>query len=108
MSNLWPIATPENTNNGGWSTSETPALPAVVKTTPTPTAKKPASMRLRLETVRDCRRELKRLFIAARNEEITTQTATRLAYILDLSSRMIERSELEQRIEALEAQGGGK
>lgn len=108
MSNPWPVAAPKNANNGGWIEPETPALPAVVKATPTPKAKKPASMRLRLENVRDCRRELKRLFIAARNEEITTQTATRLAYILDLSSRMIERSELEQRIEALEAQGGGK
>lgn len=63
-------------------------------------------MRMRLETVADVRRELKRCYISARNEEISTQTATRLAYLLDLMSRMIERSDLEARIERLEAAKG--
>ncbi len=99
----WPIHNQSSdTKNGDASWAKLPATGAIEASPPTP--RKAASPRLRLETVRDCRRELKKLFIAARNGEITTQTATRLAYLLDLTSRMIERSELEKRIEALEAQ----
>ncbi|MGE0774560.1 MAG: hypothetical protein AB7G25_05090 [Sphingomonadaceae bacterium] len=97
----WPSMPPGNTTNGGWGAPSQPGnAPSVDNPTPAP---QKASMRMRLETVGDVRRELKRTYIAARNEEISTQTATRLAYLLDLMSRMIERSDLEERIEALES-----
>ena len=71
---------------------------------PTPTPKQSRTPRLRLERITDCKRELAQLYRAARRGEISTQTATRLAYLLDLMSRMVERSELERRVEQLEAE----
>jgi hypothetical protein len=58
--------------------------------------------RLRLGTVRECRRELAKLYIEARRGEIETGTATRLAYMLTSLANMIRDSELEKRIEVLE------
>jgi hypothetical protein len=87
-------------------------LPAVVQpdedagisSAPLPSAKL-ASPRLKLETVKDVRRELARIYREARRGELKPGTATKLAFLLDLTSRMIERSELEARIKALEGQG---
>jgi hypothetical protein len=77
---------------------------AGVSSAPLPPAKL-ASPRLKLETVKDVRRELARIYREARRGELKPETATKLAFLLDLTSRMIERSELEARIEALEGQG---
>lgn len=101
----------------GWPSFETPqqaeiapsagtalagdAAPVVA---PHPPAKLP-SPRLKLETVRDVRRELARIYREARRGELKPETATKLAFLLDLTARMIERNELEARIEALEARG---
>jgi hypothetical protein len=63
---------------------------------------KPPSPRLRLDRISDCKRELARLYRSARREEISTQTATRLAYLLNMMAQMIETSELEKRVEAIE------
>lgn len=62
--------------------------------------------RTKLGTVREIRTELARLYREARAGRIDAATATRLAYLLDLMSRLIERSELEERIEALESKRG--
>lgn len=62
----------------------------------------PVRNRTKLGTVREIRSELARVYRKAKSGEIDTTTATRLAYMLDLMSRMIERGELECRIEALE------
>ena len=80
---------------------------AGVSSAPLPPAKL-ASPRLKLETVQNVRRELARIYREARRGELKVETATRLAYLLDLMSRLIERSELEARIEALERQGRGR
>lgn len=60
--------------------------------------------RLRLGTVRECRRELAKLYIEARRGKIETSDATRLAYLLTSLANMIRDSEMEERIEALEAE----
>jgi hypothetical protein len=72
---------------------------------PTP---KLASTRLRLETVSDVKRELKRVYLEARRGELKLEHAGKLAYLLDLTSRLIERSDLERRLEALEAAKGAR
>lgn len=69
---------------------------------PTPRRQK----RTKLGNVREIRAELARVYRKAKAGEIDSGTATRLAYLLDLMSRMIERSELEERVEALEAKAG--
>ena len=61
--------------------------------------------RLRLGKVRDCRRELGRLYVEARSGTIETSTATRLAYMLTSLANMIRDTELEKRIGMLEAEG---
>jgi hypothetical protein len=60
--------------------------------------------RLRLGTVRECRRELAKLYIEARRGEIEPSDATRLAYLLTSLANMIRDSEMEERIEALEVE----
>jgi hypothetical protein len=97
----WPSMQSDNTAIGGRGASTRPQNAPEVNDPP-PSLQK-ASMRMRLETVADVRRELKRCYVDARNGDITSQDATRLGYLLDLLSRMIERSNLESRIEALEA-----
>jgi hypothetical protein len=64
----------------------------------------PLRKRTKLADVRQIRAELSRVYRQAKAGEIDTTTATRLAYMLDLMSRMIERGELENRIELLEAE----
>ncbi len=67
---------------------------------------KVASPRLKLGSVADVKRELARLYREARRGEITTQTATRLAYLLNMMAQLIESAELEKRVEAIEATQG--
>jgi hypothetical protein len=63
--------------------------------------------RLRLGTVRECRRELARLYIEARTGVLEASTATRLAYMLTSLSNMIRDTELEKRIAMLEMEDSG-
>jgi hypothetical protein len=67
-----------------------------------PTPGKLASPRLKLGSIADIKRELARLYREARREEISTQTATRLAYLLNMMAQLIESAELEKRVMALE------
>ena len=64
----------------------------------------PPSPRLRitLATAEDCRRELARLYREARGKRLDVADASRLANILQIMSRLIENSDLEARILALE------
>lgn len=71
-------------------------------------APRPASPRLRLEKIADVKRELSRLYREARRGEITTQTATRLAYLLNMMAQLIETAELEKRVALLEQPHGGR
>lgn len=95
----WP-SYPQGTENGQAAWGHPLANPAPV-VEPSPLARKP-SPRLKLETAAHVRRELARIYREARREEIAPQTATRLAYLLEVLSRQIERTDLEKRIEALE------
>jgi hypothetical protein len=58
--------------------------------------------RLRLNSVRECRRELAKVYAEARNGEIETANATRLAYLLISLANMIRDGDMEDRIAALE------
>ena len=95
----WP-SYPQIAENGqtGWPCP--PANP-VPDAHPSPLLR-PASKRLKLETASHVRRELAKIYRETRRGELPTQTATRLAYLLEVLSRQIERSDLEKRIEALE------
>jgi hypothetical protein len=62
----------------------------------------PTRRGIRLNTLKDVRRELARLYRDARSGTIATQDATRLAYLLDRLAHVIEGGLLEQRIEVLE------
>lgn len=68
------------------------------------TVRPPPRPRLRLTTVREVRRELAKLYTEARTGKIETSDATRLAYLLTSLANMIRDSEMEERIEALEAE----
>lgn len=60
-------------------------------------------IRARLDTVSDARREVAKLYRMAREGEIEISDASKLANILALLARMVEGSDLEARLEALEA-----
>jgi len=62
----------------------------------------PRTALTRLEHVRD---ELARVYRQARTGKIETQDATRLTYILVNLSKIIESSDLEERIRTLEEKG---
>lgn len=68
----------------------------------------PKRRRLKLVGIEDVRRELARLYRAAKAGEVDTQDASRLANILAILSRLIEGSDIEQRLAALEESGGGR
>lgn len=73
-------------------------------------ARPPARKRLRLPLgkIDDVARELARLYRAARAGEMETSDASRLANILQILSRVLEGSDLEKRIEAIEKQQGAQ
>ena len=59
-------------------------------------------VRLRLATVRDCRRELARVYIEARSGELDPAIATRLCYLLTSLVGIVRDHELAARIDRLE------
>lgn len=69
-----------------------------------PVAEAPPSrvVRAKLDTIGDVKTQLGRIFREARGGRIATQDATRLASILAMLGRMIEGSDLENRLAALE------
>lgn len=58
--------------------------------------------RIRLTSVRECRRELARVYAEARAGKLDTASATRFAYLLQTLVGMIRDSDLEDRIRAPE------
>lgn len=58
--------------------------------------------RVRLDSVTDARKEAARIYRAAINGDVKIEDASRLANILALIGRMIEGSDLEARLAALE------
>ena len=63
-----------------------------------PTPKK----QIRLSSIKDCRRELSKVYSEARCGSVNPQDATRLTYILVAISNMIKDHELEARVQKLE------
>lgn len=64
----------------------------------------PTPAKIRLNTVRECRRELAKVYADAKAGIIPTQDATRLTYMLNALATMIRDGELEDRVRALESQ----
>ncbi|MBL8497330.1 hypothetical protein ABF87_04330 [Nitrosomonas sp. JL21] len=62
----------------------------------------PTSRQIKLVTVMDCKREMARVYRDSRQGRIDIQDGTRLVYMLAQVGKLIEVSELEKRIEALE------
>lgn len=63
--------------------------------------------RCQLDTVQDVRREMARVYREARSEILDAQTATKLTWMLGEMRKTIEISDIEQRIEKLEALKNG-
>jgi hypothetical protein len=80
---------PQNPADGGFSVV-TPLRTAGVK-------------RLPLNSLEDVRREMARLYRAARGGQLDTRDASRMGYMLAELAKMIQASEVEARIAALEA-----
>lgn len=70
----------------------------VIPFTPTP------RKQVRLSSIKDCRRELAKVYADARHGSINPQNATRLTYILVAISNIIKDHELEERVKKLEEQ----
>ena len=62
------------------------------------------SHRARLRTVQDISAELAKLYREARANKVDTADASRLANMLSIAARLLTESDLERRLEALEAQ----
>lgn len=103
----WGTQTPPVVAGNGPQGWPQPGAGPAAAPAPTPPAKM-ASPRLKLETAANVRRELARIYRETRRGELKPETATKLAYLLDLMARMIERTELEARIAALEALDGAQ
>lgn len=69
-----------------------------IVTDPTPKA----SQRLRLSSIADVKRQIRLVYIEARNGELASGEATRFVYILTQLANLIADQQLEERVEALE------
>lgn len=85
------------------SNTATGRSPPTLSPAPTPLAMVPKKERridlVKLSHVRD---EMSRVYREMRRGDVETQDGTRLVYVLTQIAKVIEVSELEQRIEALE------
>ncbi|MCG7493293.1 hypothetical protein [Thalassobius sp. Cn5-15] len=70
---------------------------------PHPQGQTTRRVRVKLDTVTDARKEMSKLYREARAGKIDIADASKLANILMLIGRMIEGSDFERRLEALEA-----
>lgn len=64
---------------------------------------RPTLSRVSLLTLADVRREVAAVFRQAQRGKISTQDATRMAYVLQVLAKVIESSTIESRLDALEA-----
>ena len=76
------------------------ALPEAHKTQPM--VKHPIRYRCKLNTLADCRREMSRVYRESRSQLIDVSDGSKFVYMLSAVGKIIESSDLEQRIEALE------
>ena len=61
-----------------------------------------ASARLRLSTIADCKREIRRIYIDSRNGEIVSAEAGRYVWILNTLANLIVDHELEEKVNRLQ------
>ncbi|MGR3505666.1 MAG: hypothetical protein ACU0B7_07320 [Paracoccaceae bacterium] len=66
---------------------------------------RPLVVRVKLTSVQDVQKELSKLYRLARAKKLDTSEASKLANILMLIARIMETSDLEERIDRLEVQG---
>ncbi len=92
----WPNP-PQTTENGEAVEPRTALL--VGNPTPSPRG---ASARLRLSTINDCKREIRRNYIRAQNGEISTTEAGKFVWIISVLANLIESADIEDRLETLE------
>lgn len=83
-------------SNNGNDNDQQPIEGEVISASPTP------RKQIRLSSIKDCRRELAKVYADARHGSVDPQNATRLAYILVAISNMVKDHELEERIKKLE------
>jgi hypothetical protein len=63
----------------------------------------PAPRRDRLASLAEIRREMAKVYRQMRSGKVKTQDGTRLAYVLSMIGKLIESSDLQQRLETIEA-----
>ena len=63
---------------------------------------------MRLHSVNDVQRELRRLYIETRNGTLKAADATKLAYLLNMLANLMVDSDLENRVNAALAEGANK
>lgn len=100
--------TPSGAAIGGWGARPPGTNAAIPEAPPTPAPVKGerASRRMRLHSVNDVQRELRRIYVEARNGTVKAADATKLAYILNMLANLMVDSDLEERVNAaLEAEG---
>ena len=66
---------------------------------------RPLVVRVKLTSVQDVQKELSKLYRLARAKKLDTSEASKMANILMLIARIMETSDLEERIARLERQG---
>lgn len=64
--------------------------------------------KIKLATIEDCRREMASVYRDARSGRIDSQDGSRFIYMLSQIGKLIELSDIETRIEALENLNNGK
>jgi hypothetical protein len=80
-----------------------PQSTRVVALLPTPRRRGPV-----LESLTDVRREMAKVYRQMRHGRIDTQDATRMTYVLTQLAKIIQTTELEARIEAVERALGSR
>ena len=84
------LAAPKDAGKSGVTERETPAPPL--------------RLRMRLSSIGDVKLELARLYRETRANKVATQDASRMANMLLILGRLIEGSDVEARLDALETQ----
>jgi len=106
MSNGWPSMQQKDAQNGVSDWAASGANTDVDDAPPPPGSK--VSPRLRLNTIADVKREYRRLYVEARNGQITSGDASKLGYLLQALANLIADCDLEGRLGALESRQGKK
>lgn len=67
-----------------------------------PLPAKPPRYRCKLDTLADVKKEMARVYRETRSDQLDPGTGSKLVFMLQSIGRVIEGSDLEQRVEALE------